>query len=147
MNEKNNSIRVFVDTNVILFAMFSDESPFRKLLLFLAEKHQLIICSDTLTEVSRVLKGRFPNKLAAWDKLLTRMDLELVYTPIDVLAIVAPTIHDEKDRAILASAIIAQPDILVTVDNDFHTDEIREYFDVYTPSEFIQSFGNQQVNE
>lgn len=146
MNEKNNSFRVFIDTNVIISAMLSETSLCRKLLLLLAEKYQIIICSYTLTEVTRVLERRFPNKLAAWDRMLVALDFELVYTPTDFTGIKAPYIRDEKDLPILVSAIIAQPDILVTGDYDFHTNEIREYLVVYTPSEFLQYFGDLRLN-
>ena len=142
MNEKNNSFRVFIDTNVLISAMISETSISRYLLLLLSEKHHLIICSYTLSEVSQVLIKRFPNKVAAWDKMLVALDFELAYTPTDLTKINTPYIRDEKDLPILASAIIAQPDILVTGDYDFHTHEIREHFAVYTPSEFIQYFGN-----
>lgn len=37
--------------------------------------------------------------------------------------------------------LIAEPDILVTDDLDFHTKKIREYFTVYTPAEFLRYFG------
>ena len=126
--------------------MLSKTSLCRTLLLLLAEKHHLIICSHTLTEVSQVLERRFPNKLATWDKMLVALDFELAYTPTDFTEIKAPYIRDEKDLAILVSAIIAQPDILVTGDYDFHTNEIREYFAVYTPAEFLQYFGEIHLN-
>ncbi|SDJ25076.1 PIN domain-containing protein [Natribacillus halophilus] len=54
MGKGNNSFRVFVDTNVLISAMHSRESITRKLLLILSENHHLIICSHTLTEVSKV---------------------------------------------------------------------------------------------
>lgn len=41
--------------------------------------------------------------------------------------------------------MVAQPDILVTGDYDFHTSEILEYFTVLTPADFLRSFG-QEVN-
>ena len=41
---------------------------------------------------------------------------------------------------ILVSAILAQPDVLVTGDYDFHTPEIQEYFAVYTPGDFLRTF-------
>lgn len=56
-----------------------------------------------------------------------------------------PPIRDPADLPILASAMLAQPDILVTGDNDFHTPEIQEYFTVLTPADFLKSFG-QEMN-
>lgn len=141
MNEKNNGLRVFVDSNVLISAMHSESSVSRKLLLFLVEEHQLIICSYSLTEVSRVLEKRFPHKVSDWDHFLTKLEFELAYTPSDPSTFSAPHIRDEKDLPILVSAIIAQPDILVTGDYDFHTPEIQECFPVLTPADFLRSFG------
>src|SRR5690606_21315899 len=112
----------------------------RKVLLLLSEKHHLILCSYTLTEVSKVIERRFPSKLLEWDHLLSKLEFELAYTPSNPLAFPAPYIRDEKDIPILVSALIAEPDILLTGDFDFHTQEIQEYFAVYTPAQFLKYF-------
>ncbi|MHB8127208.1 MAG: putative toxin-antitoxin system toxin component, PIN family [Desulfitobacteriaceae bacterium] len=143
MNEKNNVFRVFVDSNVLISAMQSETSVSRKLLLLLAEEHQLIICNYSIAEVSRILNKRFPNKLPEWDQFLTRLEFELAYTPSDISSFSAPYIRDEKDIPILVSAILAQPDILVTGDHDFHTPEIQEYFAVMTPGDFLRNFSKE----
>lgn len=77
---------------------------------------------------------------------LVALDFELAYTPTDFSEIKVPYFRNEKDLAILVSAIIAHPDMLVTGDYDFHTNEIREYFAVYTPAEFLQYFGELHLN-
>lgn len=129
MNEKNNVFRVFVDSNVLISAIQSETSVSRKLLLLLSEDHHLIICSYSITEVSRIISKRFPSKLSEWDHFLTRLEFELIYTPSDI--------------PILVSAILAEPDILVTGDHDFHTHGIQEHFAVYTPVDFLRNFGNE----
>ncbi len=143
MSEKSNLFRVFVDSNVLISAMQSKTSVSRKLLLLLSEEHQLIICSYSISEVSRVLNKRFPNKLPEWDQFLIRLEFELAYTPADISSFSVPYIRDEKDIPILVSAILAQPDILVTGDHDFHTPEIQEYFAVMTPGDFLNAFGGE----
>lgn len=79
MSKKSNSFRVFVDSNVLISAMQSKASVSRKLLLLLAEEHHLIICSYSITEVSRIISKRFPNKLSEWDRFLTQLEFELAY--------------------------------------------------------------------
>ncbi|MFS0728366.1 putative toxin-antitoxin system toxin component, PIN family [Paenibacillus sp. 1P07SE] len=142
MNETNSSLRVFVDSNVLISAMQSENSISRKLLLLIAEEHQLILCSYSLTEVARVLAKRFPHKLSTWDQFLIRLEFELAYTPSDLNAFSAPPIRDDKDLPILVSALLAQPDLLVTGDRDFHTPEIKEQLVVLTPSDFMRAFGH-----
>lgn len=143
MSKKSNSFRVFVDSNVLISAMHSKASVSRKLLLLLAEEHNLIICSYSITEVSRIIGKRFPDKLPEWDRFLTQLGFELTYTPSDLSSFPTPYIRDAKDIPILVSAILAQPDILVTGDRDFHTSEIKEYFAVYTPVEFLRNFNGK----
>ena len=141
MNE-NSGLRVFVDSNVLISAMQSENAASRDLLLLLSENHQLIICSYSLTEVSRVLLKRFPDKLPEWDRFLNRLEFELVYTPTDPFSFSVPLIRDDKDLPILVSAILAQPDIMVTGDYDFHTPEIKEQIVVMTPVEFLRAFAH-----
>ncbi|BBB92652.1 MAG TPA: putative toxin-antitoxin system toxin component, PIN family [Methylomusa anaerophila] len=141
MGEKSNGLRVFVDSNILISAMHSTESLSRKLLLLVVEEHNLLICSYTISEVSHVIKKRFPNKFAEWERFLSLLEFELVYTPENPLTFPVPHIRDKKDIPILISAILAEPDALVTGDYDFHTDEIKEYFAVYTPAEFLRTFG------
>lgn len=115
----------------------------RKLLLLLSEEHQLIICSYSITEVSRIISKRFPSKLPEWDHFLTRLEFELAYTPADISSFPIPYIRDDKDIPILVSAIIAEPDILITGDHDFHTPEVKAYFAVYTPASFLRDFSHR----
>jgi len=53
-----------------------------------------------------------------------------------------PYIRDQKDLPILVSAMVAQPDIIVTGDLDFHTPEIQEHFTVMTPGDFLRTFSD-----
>jgi putative PIN family toxin of toxin-antitoxin system len=141
MSEKNNALRVFVDSNILISAVLSKASISSQLIHLLIEEHHIMICSYSLTEVSRVISDKFPDQIAAWDKFLSTLEFELTYTPTDLSAVRTPYIRDEKDKPILLSAMIAQPDVLVTGDQDFHTPEIQEYFAVYTPADFIRYFG------
>ena len=143
MGEKNDSLRVFIDSNVLISEIHSEKSISRKLLLLVAEQHRLVMCSYSISEVSRVINKRFPNKFCEWERFLSLLEFELVYTPENPLAFRIPYIRDEKDIPILVSALLAQPDILVTGDHDFHTDEIKEYLVVYTPAEFLRAFGHE----
>lgn len=91
----------------------------------------------------RDIKGAFqtiPEAVPVWERFLSRLEFELTYTPTDFTSFPIPHIRDEKDIPILVSAAIAQPDILVTGDRDFHTPEIQAHFVVYTPADFLRAF-------
>lgn len=72
--------------------------------------------------------------------MLTNSDFELTYTPEDFSIFDIPYIRDSDDLPILVSALIAEPDMLVTGDQDFFTAEIREYLVVYSPTDFLRNF-------
>jgi putative PIN family toxin of toxin-antitoxin system len=140
MNETRNKFRVFIDSNVLISAFISEESPSRQLLRTLIQDHHLILCSYSLNEVSRVLKNKFPGKMTDWDYMLTNSDFELTYTPEDLSIFDTPYIRDPDDLPILVSALIAEPDMFVTGDKDFFTQEIQEYLVVYSPTDFLRNF-------
>lgn len=106
--------------------------------------HRVVVCEESIHEVFDVMKERFPEALTDWDRLLAQTDFELVYTPKHIDFRVPP-ICDKKDTPILVSAILAEPDIMISGDKDFHTQEIREYFAVYTPADFLRDFDHRNL--
>lgn len=142
MNGKSNALRVFVDSNILVSAVLSESSIASKLLTLLIEQHHLIICSYSITEISKVIDHKFPTIIPKWDKFLTTLEFELAYTPSDLSTVKVPHIRDPKDLPILVSAMVAQPDIIVTGDFDFHTPEIQEHFTVMTPADFLRTFSD-----
>lgn len=81
MRETKNKFRVFIDSNVLISAILSEKSPCRLLIRYVIQDYQLILCSYSLNEVSRILKNKFPSKMIDWDFMLTNLDFELAYTP------------------------------------------------------------------
>ncbi len=141
MNGKSNALRVFIDSNILVSAVISNSSLSSKLLTLLIEEHHLIICSYSITEVSNVINRKFPNHIAKWDKFLTTLEFEIAYTPSDLSTVKVPFIRDPKDLPILVSAMVAQPDIIVTGDLDFYTPEIQDYFTIMKPGDFLSAFS------
>lgn len=62
---ENSGLRVFVDSNVLISAVRSERSLSGQLVDLLIQEHRLIICSYSVTEVSRVLLERFPEAVAS----------------------------------------------------------------------------------
>jgi putative PIN family toxin of toxin-antitoxin system len=144
MNGAESKMRVFLDTNVLFSAVVFPKSIARQAFEEILNHHVLVICEYSLVEMERILREKVPHKIPIWDRLITGMKFELAYTPLDQNAYSVPRIRDDKDLAILVSAYIAQPDLLVTGDKDFHTGEIREIFIVCTPGEFLQRFSQHE---
>lgn len=134
-----NKFRIFIETNVLISAVIQPNSISRRCINFILDHHYALICSYTIDEVFRIVGERFPEGQIVWDHLLSGMDFELIYTPKHI-DFPIPPIRDKDDEPILASAVLAQPDIVLTGDKDFHTTEIKEHFAVYTPADFLRDF-------
>jgi predicted nucleic acid-binding protein len=74
---------------------------------------------------------------AILDSFLLKMSFEMVYTPEWQHNM--PNIRDEKDKPVLASAIIADVDVLITGDKDFYDVEI-ERPEILSPAGFWEKY-------
>ncbi|MCL5063488.1 MAG: PIN domain-containing protein [Firmicutes bacterium] len=139
--EESRDLRVFVDSNILISALISSTSVASQFLTLVLDAHRLVLWDYGLTEMAQVIRRKFPKALPKWELFLVTLDFEMVHTPADLAIVAAPDIRDAKDRPILISALIAQPDAFVNGDQDFHTLEIAEYLTVYTPRQFLDCFG------
>jgi len=135
------NLRVFVDSNILVSALLSSKSAASQLLTLVLSDHRLVLCDYGLDEVAQVIRRKFPAAVSKWEVFLASLDCEIVHTPVDLDIVAGPDIRDAKDRPVLVSALVAQPDAFITGDADFHTPEIAEYLNVYTPREFLDRFG------
>lgn len=124
--EEGQALRVFVDSNILISALISSASVASQFLTVVLNEHRLVLCDYGITEVEQVIHRKFPKLLPQWELFLTALDFEMVHTPSDLAILAAPDIRDAKDRPILISALIAQPDVFVSGDQDFHSQEIAE---------------------
>ena len=110
---------VMIDSNVIISAAIFPNAKMDNFLECVSEEHQLFVCSYTLEEVIRVVKRKWPERLRSMEVFLHRLRYHFIRTPS--LDILDPdiVIRDENDYPILASALLADVDILITGDHDF----------------------------
>lgn len=110
-------IRVFMDASVFFAALYSSQGAARDLIrLAFEEKVRLIVSQDILDEVARNILKKAPHMATLYDLLLTTMDLETVDAPPqDIVEQVAEYVA-EKDAHVIAAALKAKPDYLVTYD-------------------------------
>jgi len=112
-------LKVFLDSNVILFGLISDHgSP--RLILDLLSLGLPILQGVTgrfnLTEIERNIARKFPAALLVLDEYLPRLDLEIV--PVPFLDELEPSrgAVDDKETPVLASAAMGKADFFVTGD-------------------------------
>jgi len=126
-------MRIMIDTNIILSALVFKSEKMADLIEYIAEKYTLVICSYVIEEFNNVVIRKSLKYKNVIDIFLSKLSFEMAYTPEwnDNM----PNIRDEKDKPVLASAITADVDILITGDKDFSCVEI-ERPEILTPSEF-----------
>ena len=108
-------MRVLVDTNILISALFFLGSRVAKTLIYVAGNHEMILCDQNITELREVLARKKPERLADAEVLLAELSFELI--PAAYYA--EKLIRDVKDQPILNAAIIENVDIILTGDKDF----------------------------
>jgi predicted nucleic acid-binding protein len=94
----------------------------------ISEQHSLYLCTYSLEEVADVFRRKFPHRIKGFEALLRSLRYTIVHTPTaevipDILGGVS--VRDNKDNPILASAIFADVDVLITGDRDFERLDIE----------------------
>ena len=101
-------------------------------------EHELVLSTFVVSELKEVVQRKFPSKVKAVDKLLMKMNYNLVYTPEERDEKLF-NIRDTKDYPVLYTAIIEEMDVLITGDKDFSGIEIEKP-EILTPTDFIEKY-------
>ena len=112
-----------VDTNILLSALVFGSARMATILERVAEDYTMVICTYIVDEFRKVVAEKSPKHNAAVDAFFSKFPFELVYTPAWQTNM--PQLRDEKDKPILAAAILADVDMIITGDKDFLESEIE----------------------
>jgi len=127
-----------VDSNIIISAALFPESSIGKILSHIAKNHKLVLCQHILDELSNVFKKKFPQREGLLNNFVSKLKYELVGIKIKGLENY-PQIRDKHDIPVLANAIEAKVNILMTGDKDFDGIEI-ETPKIIKPIQYIQEY-------
>jgi len=125
------------DTNVLISGVLFPKSVPGKVLHIIAEQERLVLATYIIEELYRVFRRKFPDKTEHLDRYLEHGEYELFITPSDVMPDALPPMRDTKDEPVLASAILADVDILITGDKDFSAIEIARPV-ILLPAAFLE---------
>jgi putative PIN family toxin of toxin-antitoxin system len=137
------AVRVFLDSNVILSGLISDKGAPRICLDLLILKLPFLVGSTgrfNLMEIERALKKKLPGLLPIFRKYLPLLNLRIIPLPSpQEIREFAGKIAD-KDVPVLASAIKAKADFLVTGDKQ-HFQKLKAHGEyplrIVTTAEFV----------
>ncbi|MFO8036785.1 MAG: PIN domain-containing protein [Anaerolineales bacterium] len=140
--------KIFLDTSVIIAAVFSETGGARKLLK-LGEMGmiQLVVGPRVLRECEDVVRRKVPASLPRLAYLLEIAQVDTTAAAEEEMMDAAKNIVEYRpDAYILAEAMGAKPDWLITHDKE-HFLKIRQDaglpFKVGTPGDFIQSLEEE----
>lgn len=135
------SIKIFLDSNVILSGLFSDKGAPRIILDLLSlGLPQLVAATGeyNIIEIERNLIKKMPEALPVYNKYLPLLNLDII--PLPALKEIAKLsgATSQKDIPVLASAINGKVDYLVTGDRKDFSHLTGQYsFKILSPSEFL----------
>lgn len=109
-------MKVFLDTNVLVSGFATRGLCADVIRLVLAE-HELITADVVLNELKRVLKHKIELPGEQIQEILTFLESQTVQPKPKSLCSIS--VRDEDDQWVLASALAAKADVLVTGDKDF----------------------------
>ena len=147
------TVRLFLDSNVILSGLLSDRGAPRIILDLLSLGLPFLMGSTgqyNLMEIERNLKKRMPSITSVYKRYLPLLNLTVIPMPKrEELREFFGKITD-KDIPVVVSAIKGKADFLITGDRR-HFEKLKEVekyqFRIATPSEFIDSILPEILNE
>ncbi|MBI5410657.1 MAG: PIN domain-containing protein [Nitrospirae bacterium] len=142
--------RVFLDTSALIAGIVSPTGAAREVLrLAEARLIHLVVSRQALTEADRNLAAKLPVLLPEYSALLRAFDPLVVEDPDRAAVREATKVIHHKDAPILAAALAAHVDYLVSWNTrHFQTSAVRRFvpFPIVTPGEFLQAFRSLLPN-
>jgi putative PIN family toxin of toxin-antitoxin system len=109
--------KVFIDTNVLIAGVASVTGASAAVLdLCEAEILQMVVSRQVLVEADRNFSAKLPNLVIQFRRFIQNLALLMVEDPPAKTVEKAASLADCKDAAILAAAMQAEADYLITLD-------------------------------
>lgn len=133
--------RIFADANVLIAGADSRTGASNAVLL-MAEigLFRLVVSRLVLDEAERNLRKKLPRALPNFARQMAQIELEIVPPPSDEEVQQWVEVIEPKDAPILAAAVSAQVDRLLTLNSKDFTPEVmaKSGLHILSPGEFVQ---------
>ena len=144
MKKPSPRIKVFIDTNVLIAGVASVTGASAAVLdLCEAEILQMVVSRQVLVEADRNFSAKLPGLVDQFRQFIRNLAPLMVEDPPAKAVEKAASLVDRKGAAILAAAMQAEADYLITLDKrHFLKREVRNNVPlvVCTPAEFLRTF-------
>ena len=132
-------MKIMLDTNVLVSMIFFSSDDTRRFRTAICDRNELVLCDYVLEELRIVTERNFFERKVDLEYFLFELPYELVYTPRNMDFNEFPSVRDQKDTPILATAMIEGVDVFVTGDKDFLVLEV-EVPEIVTMTEFMKKY-------
>lgn len=139
MKEEKKDIKVVLDTNVFISALFWKGNPHKIVSLALDKKISVYTSPDILVELEKVLKRDFDEDRETIERQISFiLEYARVVKPFVEVDVVK---DDPDDNKIIACALVAKVDFVVS--GDPHLFKIKEIFGIkiLKPKEFLDEIS------
>ncbi len=141
--EGNQTIRVFLDTNILISGIFFSGVESKLLSL---SKIEFITSDIAVSELKEVVMRKFVS-IKAESKRITFQEIDRALGDFRVIkeneyrgyiGEASRFVKGRNDRKILAAVLFAKPDYFITGDKHFHTEKIKEKVEVKHTQEVLK---------
>jgi len=143
--------RAFLDASALIAGLLSPTGGAHEALrLFEIGVVELIVSRQVLVEADRNLTAKLPALLDVYHDFLHRLSPNIVEDPGCEAVGRAMTVIHHADAPILAAAVAAHVDYLITWNTrHFHKKPVQEFvsFHIVTPAEFLTDFRRALLEE
>jgi predicted nucleic acid-binding protein len=127
-------MRVMVDSNVIISAVYNPSSKPAAAVRGVCENHELVLCEHIIAECHDVVGRKFPQHAPMLVRLFATLGYTLAAAPQGGAVLPVP-----KDAPILNAAIAGDVDIIISGDAHFLNLELQRP-KVMTPAQYIEMY-------
>ncbi len=146
MPKSTRRIKIFIDSSVLIAGVASVTGASATVLdLCEAKSIQMVISRQILVEADRNFSAKLPALLTQFRQFIRNLAPLMVEDPPDVAVARAAALIAEKDAAILAAAMEAKVDYLITLDKKhFLKPKVKECISltICSPAEFLRMFAS-----
>ncbi len=146
------TVKVFLDSNVILSGFLADKGAPRIILDLLSLDLPFLsglTGQYNIIEIERNLENKLPEVLPVYKEYFPKLGLKIIPLPSKEEIKDYKDIISEKDAPVLASAVKGEADYLVTGDKEFlKVKKMRKMpFKIVMPREFLFAIGRVKAEE